>query len=108
MHALVEELLTLDILEFSDLTKLLARRLGLPEVPMMGMSAPMAAPAAGAPAEAAEAPVVQEEKTSFTVKLEGFDAASKIKVIKEIRVITQLGLKEAKDLVRNCISSRGS
>jgi len=49
-----------------------------------------AAPAAAAP---------QEEKTEFTIKLEGFDAASKIKVIKEVRGITDLGLKEAKDLV---------
>ena len=52
---------------------------------------------AAAPAEAA-APV--EEKTEFNIKLEGFDAASKIKVIKEVRAFTDLGLKEAKDLVR--------
>ena len=46
-------------------------------------------------------PLLQAEQTSFTVKLEGFDAASKIKVIKEVRAITGLGLKEAKDLVEN-------
>lgn len=40
-----------------------------------------------------------EEKTAFDVKLDGFDAASKIKVIKEVRSFTSLGLKEAKDLV---------
>lgn len=56
--------------------------------------APQAAPAA----PAAEAPKV-EEKTEFDVKLSGFDAAAKIKVIKEVRVITSLGLKEAKELV---------
>lgn len=39
------------------------------------------------------------EKTVFDVKLEGFDAAAKIKVIKEVRGFTDLGLKEAKDLV---------
>ena len=39
------------------------------------------------------------EKTVFDVKLEGFDAAAKIKVIKEVRSFTDLGLKEAKDLV---------
>ena len=102
VHALVEELLKLDILEFSDLSKLLARKLGLPENPMMGgmMMAGGGAPAAGAPAAAADAPPAEEEKTSFTVKLDGFDASSKIKVIKEIRAITQLGLKEAKELVR--------
>jgi len=111
VHALVEELIKLDILEFSDLTKLLARKLGLPETPMMGgmMMAPGGAPAAGAPAAAADAPPAEEEKTSFTVKLDGFDASSKIKVIKEIRAITQLGLKEAKELVEGapCVVKPG-
>jgi len=51
----------------------------------------------GAESEAAAAAV--EEKTAFDVKLTGFDAKSKIKVIKEIRAITGLGLKEAKALV---------
>jgi large subunit ribosomal protein L7/L12 len=49
----------------------------------------------GGPA-AAEKPA---EKTEFTVSLDGFDAAKKINVIKEVRAITGLGLKEAKDLV---------
>jgi large subunit ribosomal protein L7/L12 len=53
----------------------------------------MAAPAGGAAAPAAEA------KTEFDVILEGFDAAKKIGVIKVIRALTSLGLKEAKDLV---------
>jgi large subunit ribosomal protein L7/L12 len=61
-------------------------------------AAPAAAPT-GAPA--AEEPKA-EEKTEFDVKLAGFDAAAKIKVIKEVRVITSLGLKEAKELVRIC------
>ena len=56
------------------------------------------ATAAPAAAPAAEAPKV-EEKTEFDVKLAGFDAAAKIKVIKEVRAITSLGLKEAKELV---------
>jgi len=54
-----------------------------------------AGPAAG-PAAAAEKPA---EKTEFTVQLDGFDAAKKINVIKVVREITGLGLKEAKDLV---------
>jgi len=53
--------------------------------------APTAGPAAAA--------VVPEVKTEFTVVLEGFDAAKKINVIKVVREITGLGLKEAKDLV---------
>lgn len=55
----------------------------------------MVAAAAG-PAAAAEKPA---EKTEFTVMLDGFDAAKKINVIKVVREITGLGLKEAKDLV---------
>lgn len=59
-----------------------------------------AAPAAPQ-AEAAAAPVEKPpEKTEFDVKLSGFDPAAKIKVIKEVRVITELGLKEAKELAR--------
>ena len=51
------------------------------------------APAAGAPSEP------EKTQTEWTVKLEGFDPAQKIKVIKEVRAATELGLKEAKDLV---------
>src|SRR4051812_28668011 len=54
---------------------------------------------AAAPAAAAAAPAKAEEKTEFTVVLAGFDAAKKINVIKVVREITGLGLKEAKDLV---------
>jgi len=52
-----------------------------------------AGPAGGAPAAAAE------EKTEFTVVLKAFEEAKKIAVIKEVRTVTSLGLKEAKDLV---------
>ena len=55
----------------------------------------VAGPAAGAAAPAAE------EKTEFDVVLASFDAAAKIKVIKAVREITGLGLKEAKELVDN-------
>jgi large subunit ribosomal protein L7/L12 len=60
----------------------------------------MPAPGAAAPAPAAAAEAPKEEKTDFDLKLTGFEAAAKIKVIKEVRAITSLGLKEAKDLVR--------
>mmetsp|Transcript_34932 Transcript_34932/g.83078 ORF Transcript_34932/g.83078 Transcript_34932/m.83078 type:complete len:100 (+) Transcript_34932:2-301(+) len=62
----------------------------------MGMPAGGAAPAA-APAAAEAAPA--EEKTSFELKLDSFNAADKLKVIKEVRAITGLGLKESKELV---------
>ncbi|KAL2472464.1 Ribosomal protein L12/ATP-dependent Clp protease adaptor protein ClpS family protein [Abeliophyllum distichum] len=52
----------------------------------------------GGSSSAAE-PKVAKEKTAFDVKLEKFDASVKLKVIKEIRAFTELGLKEAKDLV---------
>ncbi|GFQ06067.1 50S ribosomal protein l7/l12 [Phtheirospermum japonicum] len=48
---------------------------------------------------ASSAPAAAKEKTAFDVKLEKFDGAAKLKVIKEIRAFTDLGLKEAKDLV---------
>ena len=57
------------------------------------------AAAAAAPAEEAVAPAA--EKTHFTIKLEKFDAGSKIKLIKEVRAFTGLGLKEAKELVES-------
>ena len=51
------------------------------------------------PAAAAGDAAAEEEKTSFDVILEGYDAAKKIQVIKVVRAVTSLGLKEAKDLV---------
>ena len=80
----------LSVLELSKLVKALEDRLGV------SAAAPVAV-AAAAPAAAAAAPA--EEKTDFDVILAGFDAAKKIGVIKVVREITGLGLKEAKDLV---------
>ena len=86
---LVDELSTLTVLEAAELSKLLETRWGV------SAAAPVAA--AAAPAAAAAAPVV-EEQTEFTVIL-AKSGDKKINVIKEIRTITGLGLKEAKDLV---------
>ena len=87
---LVDELSSLTVLEAAELSKLLEEKWGV------SAAAPVAAaaPAAGAPAAAA--PV--EEQTEFTVIL-AKAGDKKINVIKEIRTITGLGLKEAKDLV---------
>lgn len=102
---LVDEIAQLTLLEVADLTALLKKKLGLPDMPMGGMSM-MAmpgvvpgAPPAGAAGGAAPEPVA--EKTSFDVKLEKFDAAAKLKIIKEVRALTGLGLKESKDLVES-------
>lgn len=78
------------VLELSKLVKTLEERLGV------SAAAPVAV-AAAAPAAAAAA--AEEEKTEFDVILAGFDAAKKIGVIKAVRELTGLGLKEAKDLV---------
>ena len=86
---LVEELSGLTVLEAAELSKMLEVKWGV------SAAAPVAA-AAAAPAAAAAAPV--EEKTEFTVTLKAA-GDKKINVIKEIRTITGLGLKEAKDLV---------
>ena len=89
LQKLVDELSTLTVLEASELSKLLEEKWGV------SAAAPVAAAAAPV-AAAAAAPV--EEQTEFTVILSKV-GDKKINVIKEIRTITGLGLKEAKDLV---------
>ncbi len=86
---LVDELSSLTVLEAAELSKLLEEKWGV------SAAAPVAV-AAAAPAAVAAAPV--EEQTEFTVIL-AKAGDKKINVIKEIRTITGLGLKEAKDLV---------
>ncbi len=86
---LVDELSALTVLEAAELSKLLEEK--------WGVSAAAPAAAAAAPAAAAAAAPV-EEQTEFTVTLTAA-GDKKINVIKEIRTITGLGLKEAKDLV---------
>ena len=86
--AILEEIKSLTILELADLVKAVEEE--------FGVSA--AAPVAAAGAAAAAAPV--EEKTEFDVVLKSF-GAKKLDVIKVIREITGLGLKEAKDLVES-------
>ncbi len=86
---LVDDLSALTVLEAAELSKMLEEKWGV------SASAPAAAAAAAAPAAAAAA---VEEQTEFTVILAAA-GDKKINVIKEIRTITGLGLKEAKDLV---------
>ena len=88
--ALVEEVKGLTVLELSELVHTLEEVFGV-----SAAAAAVAAPAAGAAAEAAE------EKTEFDVILKAA-GASKLNVIKVVRAITGLGLKDAKDLVDNC------
>jgi large subunit ribosomal protein L7/L12 len=88
---LVDELSSLTVLEAADLSKMLEEKWGV------SAAAPVAV-AAGAPAGGAAAAAPAEEQTEFTVVLTK-TGDKKINVIKEIRTITGLGLKEAKDLV---------
>jgi large subunit ribosomal protein L7/L12 len=90
INAIADQIQGLTLLEASQLVKLLEEKLGV----SAAAAAPMAG-GGGAPAAAA-APV--EEKTEFTVVLTGA-GANKINVIKAVREVTSLGLKEAKDLV---------
>jgi large subunit ribosomal protein L7/L12 len=92
LQNLVEELSKLTVLEAAELSKLLEEKWGVSAAAPVAMAA---APAAGGGAAAA-APA--EEQTEFTVIL-AKAGEKKINVIKEVRTITGLGLKEAKDLV---------
>jgi len=91
INAIAEQIQGLTLLEASQLVKLLEEKLGV----SAAAAAVAVAPAAGAAAAAASA---AEEKTEFTVVLTAA-GANKINVIKVVREITSLGLKEAKDLV---------
>jgi large subunit ribosomal protein L7/L12 len=87
LQKIVDELSTLTVLEAADLAKMLEEKWGVSAAAPVAMMAAGAAPAA-----------VEEEKTEFNVILTAA-GAQKINVIKEVRAITSLGLKEAKDLV---------
>jgi len=89
LEKIVEELSTLSVLEAAELSKLLEEKWGV------SAAAPVAVAAAAGGAAAAPA---GEEKTEFTVVL-AKAGDKKIEVIKEVRAVTGLGLKEAKDLV---------
>jgi large subunit ribosomal protein L7/L12 len=89
LEKLVEDLSALTVLEAADLAKLLEEKWGVTAAAAVAVAGPAAA---AGPAEAVE------EQTEFTVMMTSF-GEKKIEVIKEVRGITGLGLKEAKDLV---------
>ena len=90
LNAIADQLSTLTVMEAADLAKLLEERWGV------SAAAPVAV--AAMPGAAAGAPAAAEEKTEFDVILVTA-GDKKIQVIKEVRAVTGLGLKEAKDLV---------
>ena len=89
INALIDQLSQLTVMEAANLVKELEKKWGVSAAAVAVAAGPAAGAAAAAPAE---------EKTEFTVVLANA-GANKINVIKEIRAITGLGLKEAKDLV---------
>lgn len=92
LDVLIQSIESMTVLELSDLVKALEEKFGVQaNMPMMAM------PVGGAASGAAGAAAV-EEKTAFSVVLVSA-GANKIAIIKEVRTITNLGLKEAKDLV---------
>ncbi|MFS8775090.1 50S ribosomal protein L7/L12 [Synechococcus sp. W65.1] len=99
VQSILEELKTLTLLEAAELVKAIEETFGVSAAAPVGgmvMAAPVAAAAAPAPAAPAE-PV--EEQTAFDVILEAVPADKKIAVLKVVRELTGLGLKDAKDLV---------
>ena len=92
VQKIAEEISGLTLLEARDLVKVLEERLGVKA------AAPVAVAAVAAPGAAAAEAAPAEEKTEFDVVLTGF-GDKKIQVIKVVRELTGLGLKEAKDLV---------
>ncbi|XP_072961646.1 uncharacterized protein [Typha angustifolia] len=100
---LVDEVSALTLAEVAELTSLLMQRAGVEEPPEIGILNAGGGGGFGGGAGAGGAAQGKEEKkaekTVFELRLDAFDAASKIKVIKEVRGFTDLGLKEAKDLV---------
>ena len=87
---ILEAIASMTVLEVSELVKMMEEKFGV------SAAAPVAVAVAGGGGGAAPA---AEEKTEFNVILKAFDEAKKIAVIKEVRAVTGLGLKEAKDLV---------
>ncbi|MCL2130495.1 MAG: 50S ribosomal protein L7/L12 [Treponema sp.] len=87
---ILEAIASMTVLEVSELVKAMEEKFGVSAAAPVAVAAVGAAPAAAA---------AVEEQTEFNVILKAFDDSKKIAVIKEVRAVTGLGLKEAKDLV---------
>lgn len=88
---ILESIAQMSVMDVADLIKMMEEKFGV-------VAAAAVAVGGGAAAEAAPA---EEEQTEFNVTLKSVDAAKKIACIKEVRAVTGLGLKEAKDLCEN-------
>ncbi|CEG40598.1 ribosomal protein l7 l12 [Plasmopara halstedii] len=99
VQTVLNQILELNMIEIAELSHAIQAKFGISE---SAFQVGMGGGGTGAVSAAQE---VKEEKTAFDVKLASFDAKSKIKVIKEVRAITGLGLKEAKELVEGAPST---
>ncbi|XP_020525720.1 LOW QUALITY PROTEIN: uncharacterized protein LOC18438540 [Amborella trichopoda] len=100
---LVDEISSLTLLEVSELSKMMMKKLGMKEMPFIGMmKAGMGLPVMldKGSRSAAKEEEKKPEKIVFELRLKSYEAASKIKAIKEVRSFTDLGLKEAKHLLK--------
>ncbi|KAJ0817407.1 putative ribosomal protein L7/L12 [Helianthus annuus] len=98
---LVDEMSSLTLVEVAELSSIMMKKMGMKEPPVVAVMKPGAAGVSGVAAkgQTAAKEEAKPEKSVFELKLDSFEAASKIKIIKEVRSVTDLGLKEAKDLV---------
>ena len=100
MEKLIEEISNMTVLELSELVKALEDKFGVSASAAPAIAMPGVMPAADGAAAPGEEEAAAEEKTEFDVQLKEF-GANKIPVIKEVRSITGLGLKEAKEKVES-------
>uniref|UniRef100_A0A1J3J1Z3 54S ribosomal protein L12, mitochondrial n=1 Tax=Noccaea caerulescens TaxID=107243 RepID=A0A1J3J1Z3_NOCCA len=101
---LVDEISSLTLSEISELGAIIMKKKGMTELPTVAVMKPGAGIVAGGGMSQGQtgggaSEEAKPEKTVFEIKLESFEAAAKIKIIKEVRSFTDLGLKEAKELV---------
>eukprot|EP00545_Synedropsis_sp_CCMP1620_P003397 CAMPEP_0119013894 /NCGR_PEP_ID=MMETSP1176-20130426/9192_1 /TAXON_ID=265551 /ORGANISM="Synedropsis recta cf, Strain CCMP1620" /LENGTH=269 /DNA_ID=CAMNT_0006967021 /DNA_START=105 /DNA_END=914 /DNA_ORIENTATION=+ len=97
IEQLADDVLHLNMLEMHELVNMVQEHFGWSDADVDGQMMMMGG--AGGAAAGGEEAAPAEEKTAFDLRLEAFDAKSKIKVIKEVRAIAGLGLKEAKEMV---------
>ncbi|XP_071742298.1 uncharacterized protein [Rutidosis leptorrhynchoides] len=97
---LVDEMSSLTLDEVAELSSIMMEKMGMKELPTVAvMKSRAAAGLVGGKGQTAAKEKAKPEKTVFELKLDSFEAASKIKIIKEVRSYTDLGLKEAKEVV---------
>ena len=94
LHSIADEIIHMNMIEVNELCQRIAEHFGIEEQ----TGPPMAMAGAGGDGAGGEEEAAAEVKTAFDLKLVSFDAKAKIKVIKEVRSIAGLGLKEAKEV----------